>query len=90
MTVAAHIFIYGEVQGVFLRRSAKAKADELGVCGFVRNRRDGTVDALAQGPKVKVNAFIKWCRKGPPFAKVAKVEVEWKKHIEDFDEFEIL
>lgn len=90
MQVRAHLYIEGEVQGVFFRRSAKNKADELGVMGLVRNRRDGSVEAIAQGPKGKVDSFIKWCKKGPPFAKVEKVEIEWKKNLEDFDEFEIV
>jgi len=90
MVVRAHIFIYGEVQGVFFRRSARAKADELDVVGLIRNRKDGSVEAIAQGSKSKVNVFIKWCKKGPPFAKVEKVEVEWKKNLEDFDEFEVV
>ena len=88
--VRAHIFIYGDVQGVFFRRSARSKADELGVVGLIRNRKDGLVEAIAQGPKTKVDAFIKWCKKGPPFAKVEKVEVEWKKNLEDFEEFEVV
>ena len=90
MDVRAHIFIYGEVQGVFFRRSARVKADELGVVGLIRNRRDGSVEVIAQGSKAKVDTFIKWCKKGPPFAKVGKVEVEWKKNLEDFEEFEII
>ena len=88
--VRAHIFIYGNVQGVFFRRSARSKADELGVVGLIRNRKDGSVEAIAQGPKAKVDAFIKWCKKGPPFSKVEKVEVEWKKNLEDFEEFEVV
>ena len=90
MDVRAHIFIYGEVQGVFFRRSARVKADELGVVGLIRNRKDGSVEAIAQGPKTKVDVFIKWCKKGPPFSKVEKVEVEWKKNLEDFEEFEVV
>ena len=88
--VRAHLYIEGNVQGVFFRRSAKAKAGELGVVGLIRNRKDGLVEAIAQGPKSKVDAFIKWCKKGPPFAKVEKVEVEWNKNLEDFEEFEIV
>ena len=90
MVVRAHLYIEGNVQGVFFRRSARSKADELGIVGLIRNRKDGSVEAIAQGPKSKVNAFIKWCKKGPPFAKVEKVEVEWKKNLEDFEEFEIV
>jgi len=90
MVVRTHLYIEGNVQGVFFRRSARSKADELGIVGLIRNRKDGSVEAIAQGPKSKVNAFIKWCKKGPPFAKVEKVEVEWKKNLEDFEEFEIV
>ena len=90
MVVRTHLYIEGNVQGVFFRRSARSKAGELGVVGLIRNRKDGSVEAIAQGPKSKVNAFIKWCKKGPPFAKVEKVEVEWKKNLEDFEEFEIV
>lgn len=90
MVVRVHLYIEGNVQGVFFRRSAKNKADELGVVGLIRNRRDGSVEAIAQGSKSKVDTFIKWCKKGPPFSKVEKVEVEWKKNLEDFEEFEVV
>lgn len=90
MVVRAHFFVSGEVQGVFFRRTAKLEAEKLGLVGWVRNRSDGGVEAVAQGPKNKVDAFIKWCRHGPPFAEVEKVEVEWKKNLEDFEEFEIV
>ena len=90
MDVRAHLYIEGNVQGVFFRRSARSKADELGVVGLIRNRKDGSVEAIAQGPKGKVDVFIKWCKKGPPFSKVEKVEIEWKKNLEDFEEFEIV
>lgn len=90
MDVRTHLYIEGNVQGVFFRKSAKMQADKLGVVGLVRNRRDGSVEVIAQGPKSKVNAFIKWCKKGPPFAKVDKVEVEWRKNFEDFEDFEVV
>lgn len=89
MDVRAHILVYGEVQGVFFRRTAKKKADELGVVGLVRNRRDESVELIAQGDKKAVEKFIKWCEAGPPLAKVDNVEVEWKKNLEDFDGFEV-
>lgn len=90
MVVRAHFFVSGDVQGVFFRRTAKLEAEKLGLVGWVRNRNDGGVEAVAQGSKNRVDAFIKWCRHGPPFAKVENVEVEWKKNLEDFDSFEIL
>lgn len=86
----AHIRIYGQVQGVFFRRTAKEEADKLGLTGWVRNRSDGSVEAMAVGPKEKLLEFVKWCKKGSPFAKVENVEVDWSKGEEDFDSFEIL
>ena len=90
MTVRAHVFVSGDVQGVFFRRTAKAEAEKLGVVGWIRNRNDGSVEVVAQGEKDKVDKFIEWCKKGPPFAKVENMEVEWRKNIEDFEEFEIV
>jgi len=90
MQVRVHIFIYGEVQGVFFRRTAKSKAEELGIVGWVRNRPDGCVETVAQGSKSGVEKFIAWCKKGPPFAKVEKVEVEWRKSLEAFEDFSII
>lgn len=90
MQVSVNLKIYGQVQGVFFRRSAKLEAENLGIGGWVRNREDGSVEALAEGPKDKVEKFIAWCKKGPPFAKVEKVGVEWKKKPENFGDFSIL
>jgi len=66
--------IFGKVQGVFFRQSAKEKADELGVVGFAKNEKDGSVFMEAEGEKKKLDLFIKWCQKGPSRAQVEKVE----------------
>ena len=65
-TVRAHLIISGRVQGVFYRMETKSAADRFGVSGWVRNRRDGRVEALVEGEKQQVDALIQWCRKGPP------------------------
>lgn len=83
------IKVFGKVQGVFFRKSAKIKADELGVVGWVKNCDDGLVEVMVQGEKKQVDQFIKWCKKGPPFANVERVEVEWRKKTEPFDGFNI-
>ncbi len=88
--VKARVCVFGKVQGVFFRRSAKIKAGELGIVGWVKNRDDGAVEALTQGTREKVDQFIKWCKKGPPFAKVENVKVDWKKDKEDLVEFSIV
>jgi acylphosphatase len=68
--------IYGRVQGVWYRASAQRKAQELGLSGWVRNEADGSVSAEAQGPEEQLEAFVAWCRQGPPHAAVERVAIE--------------
>jgi acylphosphatase len=70
---AQRLVIRGRVQGVGYRDAAVQAAYECGVCGWVRNRQDGSVEALAQGEAEAVERFIVWCRRGPPLARVADV-----------------
>lgn len=85
-----HIKVYGQVQGVFFRAYAKEVAIRLGIVGWVRNNADGSVEAVAQGPKEKLDKFVTWCKKGPPSAKVEKVEVDEQKTEDEFRNFEIV
>ena len=89
MTIRFHIRVTGQVQGVFFRRSAKLEAERLGIVGWVKNSDEGSVEIMAQGDKKSADEFIKWCKKGPPFAKVEKVDVSWEKDLHDFDDFSI-
>lgn len=66
--------IYGRVQGVAYRAWTVATARSLGVSGWVRNRRDGSVEALVAGAGPDVAALIERCRHGPPAARVDRVE----------------
>jgi acylphosphatase len=70
---AQRIVIVGRVQGVGYRDAAVQAAFVFGVCGWVRNRQDGSVEALAQGEHDAVERFVAWCRRGPPLALVAEV-----------------
>lgn len=88
--VRVHLRIFGSVQGVFFRHSAKLEAERLEIVGWIRNNADGSVEVMAQGEKEKVDKFIAWSKKGPPFAKVEKVEVGWLSENQDFDRFDIL
>ena len=77
MTVTAkRIRVHGRVQGVFYRGWTVERARALGLSGWVRNRRDGTVEILASGPGEAVDALIEQCRQGPSVAVVTEIEVE--------------
>ena len=69
------LVISGRVQGVGFRFYTERKARELGISGWVRNRRDGTVEAVIQGAPGAVDAMIAWARRGPPSAVVSDVRV---------------
>jgi acylphosphatase len=69
------LLINGRVQGVGFRFYMERKARELGLTGWVRNRRDGAVEAVVQGTEGAVEAMIAWARRGPPSAVVAEVRV---------------
>ena len=70
-----HYIIHGRVQGVFFRDSTRRKALELGLGGWVRNRSDGTVEAVVQGPEGAVAELAQWFRAGGPrSARVDRVE----------------
>ncbi len=70
------IKIYGRVQGVFFRESAKEKANELNVSCEAFNMPDGTVEIILEGEKENVSRVTEWCKTGPPSAKVEKIEIK--------------
>ena len=74
-TVTRQLRIHGRVQGVYYRASMVAEATRLGLHGWVRNRADGSVEALAQGGAPAVQALVDWARRGPPQALVERVDV---------------
>lgn len=75
MWVTCHLRIRGRVQGVGFRLYMQREAQHRGVAGWVRNRRDGTVEAMVQGPRDAVDAVVEWARHGPSNARVTDVEV---------------
>lgn len=81
-----HVYISGRVQGVFFRDNTREKAREIGVNGWVRNMRDGRVEAVIEGDEDKVNKMLEWCHEGPGPARVDKVEVSKEEPVgeEDF------
>ena len=71
-----HLVIVGRVQGVGFRFGMQRKAEQYRIRGWVRNRRDGSVEAVVQGAPDDVAAMIAWARHGPRSAAVERVEVE--------------
>ena len=76
MVSTKHLIIHGLVQGVGFRAALAAEARRRRLAGWVRNRRDGTVEALVAGAPDQVEALIAWARRGPPAAQVTGVEVD--------------
>lgn len=72
----AHVYISGQVHGVWFRESTRRCAAELDLLGFVRNLPDGRVEAVFEGSAEAVEAAIEFVRHGPPLARVSGVEVE--------------
>ena len=70
-----HLIIHGRVQGVYYRDSMRREAQRLSVHGWVRNRDDGTVEAVVQGAADAVEALVQWAHRGPEHARVERVHV---------------
>jgi acylphosphatase len=85
----AHIVIAGRVQGVAFRQSTVDEARRRGLAGWVRNRPDGRVEAVAEGPRGEVEGLAAWCRRGPRLARVEDVTVTWEEPRGGVDGFDI-
>jgi acylphosphatase len=85
-----HVIIAGRVQGVFFRASTRDEARARGLAGWVRNLPDGRVEALFEGDKRLLDNMLAWCRQGPSYSYVDRVEVEWQAHVGDLVDFRIV
>ena len=86
--IRVRLIIKGRVQGVWFRESTRRKARSLGVAGWVRNRSDGSVEVLAEGPEDRVKDLVSWCHNGPPYSEVSQVNEsreEWSGEFKSFD-----
>ena len=84
-----HLIIRGKVQGVLYRASAKKKAEELSLSGWIKNTSEGDVEAIVTGNNQQLEEFVKWCKSGPDRARVEEVYVN-NHELEDFDSFRIV
>jgi acylphosphatase len=85
----AHVYVSGQVQGVFFRDSTRERAEQLGLAGWVRNLPDGRVEALFEGSSEKVREMVRWCEEGPLHAEVEGVETEFEASRGAFTGFEV-
>jgi len=87
--VRVRVIIEGRVQGVFFRHHTQETAVRLGLKGWVKNRRDGDVEAVFEGDQEKVNQIIQWCHQGPSEAEVTKVHQMWEDYKGEFKDFSV-
>lgn len=87
--VHVHIYITGKVQGVYFRQNMKQVAGK-SVQGWVRNRADGSVEAVIEGRQSEINKIIEWSYKGPKTAIVENVDIKNENYTGDFSSFEIV
>lgn len=73
--VRKRVAVHGRVQGVFFRDSIRGLAEQHGVAGWVRNTREGTVEAVFEGAPEAVERLVDYCRRGPRGAEVSRVHV---------------
>ncbi|CAN2039741.1 Acylphosphatase [Candidatus Magnetomoraceae bacterium gMMP-15] len=85
----SHLIISGIVQGVCFRMETRRAAMKYGVFGWVKNKSNGTVEAVFEGDEHQVKNIINWCHKGPPSAKVTNVSENQEDYKGEFNTFEI-
>jgi len=85
----AHVFVNGQVQGVFFRQNTKQKAESHGITGWVRNLPNGRVEAVFEGKEEDVKALVDFCRKGPRGAVITDVDVTFERFTGEFRNFKV-
>lgn len=89
MKARASVNFKGRVQGVFFRANTKEAAERIRIFGWVRNLPDGSVGALFEGDKEKIEELILWCKTKQPHARVSDADVKWEEYQGEFQKFEI-
>lgn len=87
MNKRVHVIVSGRVQGVNFRRYTQQTAQGLGVSGWVRNRPDGAVEGCFEGEASAVDALVAWCKEGPSYARVDRLELQEEPFVGEFTGF---
>ena len=85
-----HVFISGKVQGVYYRQNTTTRAQELNISGWIRNLKNGKVEAVFEGEKSNVNKLLEWCYSGPKNAIVSNIEIVNEPFKKEYPNFQIL
>lgn len=88
-SVRAHVIITGRVQGVCFRMETRRAVENLKVSGWVRNKRDGSVEAVFEGKEADVKEALNWCRQGPPISRVEDIKISWQDYTGEFIGFNV-
>jgi len=88
-TARLHALVHGYVQGVNFRWYTRQQANHLGLSGYVRNRADGSVEVVAEGPRESLEQLLAWLHQGPSLASVERVDVSWEELTREFSSFEV-
>lgn len=89
MTKQIKATVHGRVQGVFFRDYTRREAQRLGLSGWVKNERDGTVSVAAAGPEDQLKKLLKFLHHGPPQAQVSAVNVSWSEAEQEDEGFTV-
>ncbi len=84
------IFVTGKVQGVFFRQALKVMAKKNDIFGWVKNLKNGRVEAVLEGDEEKVSRLVEWAHGGPANARVEDVEICNEKSTGEFSKFDVL
>ncbi len=88
--IRVHLIIEGRVQGVWFRESTRLRATELDIKGWVKNKKDGSVEIVAEGPDENMHKFIDWCHDGPPYAVVTRLTQTAQEFKSEFSSFNVV
>ncbi len=83
------LVVQGRVQGVFFRATAQREARQNALTGWVKNRKDGSVEMVVEGEEDAVKDFLAWANAGPSTARVDKVDIKWRSYTGEFSDFRI-